>query len=722
MNAVNHSRNRRPLARAASAAALLTAGLLALPLAVPAAAAAPASDNQPPSRPEASDLTMQPGGECRADPDAPYVDDTPRLRAVLRDPDSSQTDTVKVKGQFEVVWRERGEPSERISYTTAEKGSGSTFEYQLPSEPPTGTLIRWRVRASDGEAWGPWSTGGGQSWCQFRYDDVAPDDPVVSSGDYPDDGAWHDGVGVYGTFAFDSPSDDVVTYRYGVNNTPSPANELDPERPGGPVTLEWKPTDSGPQRVTVRAVDRAGNVSGTVTHHFNVSSGRDPVARWKLDESAGASGAADSAGDHPATAGSGVSFGGQGPLGEDDGAVALDGSEQGYLATDKAVVNTASSYSVAAWVRLDSGAAGATVLSHSGQEQSAFRLGYSAENDRWMFSHAPDDYPDWCPDWLDICPQSESVQSAQVPQADVWTHLVGIYDAVTEQLVLYVNGERVGATGDVDAWDATGTLQIGRALIDGDYTNAWPGDVADVRVFDRIVVPDEIAELSDRPAIRVGHWKLESATGGTTPDSDGAHDLILHGDAHIFESSTPLEPALVGNGHATLDGDGDYLASDGPVATTDRSFTVAATVRPGQLPDRSMAVLSQAGSSRSGFVLRYSGSEGLWQVEMPRQDSTGAEATTLTHAGVLPATGIGGQHLAVVYAAQHSELRLYVDGTLAGTTTAHTSTWNAQGDFQVGRALTGGTWSEYFAGAIDDVRVYEGVLETTKIQQLSLAS
>ncbi|WP_369167439.1 hypothetical protein AB5J49_06270 [Streptomyces sp. R28] len=48
--------------------------------------------------------------------------------------------------------------------------------------------------------------GGAGAVCEFVYDDASPQKPVVTSPDYPED-QLQDGVGVYGTFTMDSPSD-----------------------------------------------------------------------------------------------------------------------------------------------------------------------------------------------------------------------------------------------------------------------------------------------------------------------------------------------------------------------------------------------------------------------------------------------------------------------------------------------------------------------------------
>ncbi len=65
-------------------------------------------------------------------------------------------------------------------------------------------------------------------------------------------------------------------------------------------------------------------------------------------------------------------------------------------------------------------------------------------------------------------------------------------------------------------------------------------------------------------------------------------------------------------------------------------------------------------------------------------------------------------HLAGVYDQAAAEIRLYVNGALAGRTAA-TSTWNSAGPFQVGRGKKAGAVFAPFAGVVEDVHVWTGV-------------
>ncbi|NED50630.1 LamG domain-containing protein, partial [Micromonospora aurantiaca] len=81
-------------------------------------------------------------------------------------------------------------------------------------------------------------------------------------------------------------------------------------------------------------------------------------------------------------------------------------------------------------------------------------------------------------------------------ELDTWTHLVGVYDDTTKKLQIYVNGDAGTPSPQVPvAWNATGGFQIGRSLWWGEPADHWPGQVDDVRVYDRILSNSEISGL-----------------------------------------------------------------------------------------------------------------------------------------------------------------------------------------------------------------------------------
>lgn len=232
--------------------------------------------NRAPDQPALAGLTSSPGGVCAVGDARPYVSSPPTVYMILTDPDSSSPVVQQVYGEVSLTWEQPlGTPNTR-TFQTGWKSGGSPFQIALTADIPEDTVMSWRVRASDGIEWGPWSVS-----CEFVYDHTRPVAPDIDSPEYLPldatestsacmDGDWRGGVGIPGTFIFDSPSDDVVSYRYGFNNNPSPNTVVSPEILGGPASVVWTPIWEGPNLITVEAVDRAGLPSSVASCTFFV--------------------------------------------------------------------------------------------------------------------------------------------------------------------------------------------------------------------------------------------------------------------------------------------------------------------------------------------------------------------------------------------------------------------------------------------------------------------
>ncbi|MBD5785658.1 glycoside hydrolase family 2 [Cellulosimicrobium terreum] len=214
--------------------------------------------------------------------------------------------------------------------------------------------------------------------------------------------------------------------------------------------------------------------------------GLEGVGRWSFDEGTGTT-AADGVGDHAAS-GTGEWVTGHGDTGS---AIHLDGVDDSFE-TEGPVLDTTGSYTVSAWAQFDKKPGNwATIL---GQDSvtgaSAFYLQYGG-NGQFAFSY------------LD-----EPRATFQVdPVLGDWYHVVGVRDAEAQTLTLFVNGEQVGQSDVCGGVSASGPLTIGRGQWSGDPVDFWPGTIDDVRVFDRALSGDEVADVyagdDEEPALDV---------------------------------------------------------------------------------------------------------------------------------------------------------------------------------------------------------------------------
>lgn len=682
--------------------------------------------NNPPKQVSSSLMSSNPGGKCTWGTARPYTDELPELRAEARDPDHNATTTDQVKVEFKVDWTDKDGVARSHSWTTGYKSpnQGTVFKVQL-SQRPAGTpqfqqnsVIYWSARAYDGDAWGPWSHEGDSQRCEFIWDATRPGAPTVSSAQYPNDEVWHHGVGTAGTFSFapnPDDGDDTVEYRYAFDGESQ--KTLPAAADGTPASVTWTPTKSGRRWVTVYAYDAANNVSVPAHYEFKVTDGKPAVGQWNLADEAGGEIAHDESGAHAATPGTGVTFGVEGPGGRADSAARLDGSKGAYLDAGDAVVDTDSGFTVSAWARPTSLTGSMAVISQDGTGEAGFTLGYDAAAGTWVFSVPINDVESFG-DW--------KATAGVTVVKDQWVLLTGVYDPHATggpELKIYVNNQLKGTAKRTVDWPALGALQIGRAVSKSGYRDNFVGDLAEVRAFDRVLPAAQVGELMTVKPQRKGYWPLDALTDGSAANvQQSGQPLSVSGNATVYRPADPLfdEPALAGEGHLVLDGDGDWAATATPPVTGNSSFTITARAQLTTLDStRSQTVFSLPGAQADRAVVRYQAATGQWELAVSKQDTAGAEVTAFTDDQELPTADAPGQHLALVYDAFANELRLYVEGQLAATAHGTDDTlWAATGGLQVGRSLRGGG-SEYFAGALDEVRVYAGAVDPRGIRQMA---
>ncbi|GLZ00689.1 LamG-like jellyroll fold domain-containing protein [Actinoplanes sp. NBRC 103695] len=443
---------------------------------------------------------------------------------------------------------------------------------------------------------------------------------------------------------------------------------------------------------------------------------------WRLDEPSGGT-AGDAVGTRGATLVSGASF----AAGRTGNALSLDGSA-GAARTNGVDVSTAGSFTVSAWVWLPDEEAkscpfSSTVTScrldavtQDGAATSKFRLGHYIDDGQkpwgaWIFEMPESDAPD--------APVTKAAVSVEDSQVNAWVHLTGTYDAAGKVLHLYVDGGAVDDGTLLNAWPATGGLQIGRGRSGSTPVNHWRGKIDDVRLYNGVLTADRVEELvgsygaengtATLPIEDAGRWRLDEGGGTTAGDtSPNRRPLTLKGGAGW------------GNGRdgtaASFDGTKGYAETAGRAVDTSRDFTVSAWAvlnQGGGSANR--VVLSQDGDTTSGFTVQYNPGTNTWAATVAGTDA--ADPATTTVVATEPAAPGFWTHLTLVHRAQTQQLRLYVNGVLKGAQ-AGAPVFNAGGSFAVGRAKVGGAAANFWPGVVDDVRAYGRALTDGEVAKV----
>ncbi|WP_157621481.1 LamG-like jellyroll fold domain-containing protein [Saccharothrix sp. NRRL B-16348] len=659
---------------------------------------------------------------------------------------------------------------------TGGQPSGGMHQVTVPPEwMGGGGVISWRVQAWDGDGGdalsSPWTgpLGAPDDYCRFTRDTVSPDAPGVQSvnGVYPPYNSPDvptGGVGVTGRFKFTPGAAtglggtvDVVRYLWSVgvdDYRNSVAAKSD-----GTAEVSFTPLAQGDFPLYVKSVDRAGNQSSRLVpqpdqaqdytkYLFRVPEGSAPVAHWTFEN--GGEDVSES-GAHPlAFQGMVTTEGAQGHVGQ---GLQLGRSVQDVAVATGPVVDPTRSLSLSAWVWYDPSATG---------DNTAVPL---AIDDTYasplMLAHRKDDKPAamWslgvsCNPTTPPC--LRVVWSDAPAQKGVWTHLALTVDDANDTACFYVNGVKQSSclTGVVPPASADDIL-VGRGRWEAALRNPWYGRVDDVRVYNRLLVPSEVAALANVPVERARYALAEDA-GVVADDSVGANDGTLYGGGvswvpdgpgAVFDgrftyaadqwagSGTDLKarwaldndmvdssganaaalrywgstgesparfvPGRIGPGVA-LDGVAERIFTGGTRVDTTRSYSVAAWVRIDHT-NQGAAVMAQDGTRVSGYSLTYSKADNRWVFTVPHGDQDNA-AVARAVSSALPVVDRW-THLVGSYDAAAGKIRLFVNGTLESET-SFTTPWSANGTFTVGRSLWNGAQGDFFPGVVDELRVY----------------
>jgi hypothetical protein len=372
-------------------------------------------------------------------------------------------------------------------------------------------------------------------------------------------------------------------------------------------------------------------------------------------------------------------------------AVLFDGAS-GYADTLGPVVDTAQSFSVAAWVNLTKAdTVNRTMIAQDGVNTSAFQLQYNGSYGKWAV----------------VVPTTDEVNpggnvtillSTQPASIYEYSHLAMVYDASLRQLKLYVNGELSGARVGVTLWGSTGQFSTGRGRWNGGNAGYFAGAIDDVRAYGSALSDGQVRKVyDDAPPRDGGTWRFDDGT---------AKDYSFRNNGGTLTGGTSLVPGVSGKalkvngttGHMVVPGFGSTLLMSG-------SFTVSTWAKL-SARDHVATVVAQDGGRMSGFALQYRPEKDRWVFGAAQQDRD-SSPTDYTASRQPPELNQW-TYLTGVYDYSGRQLRLYVDGQLASTRNGVTL-WRATGALSVGRGKYNGAAAEFFPGAIDDVHTSLGV-------------
>ncbi|MFJ5268379.1 LamG-like jellyroll fold domain-containing protein [Streptomyces sp. NPDC088358] len=321
--------------------------------------------------------------------------------------------------------------------------------------------------------------------------------------------------------------------------------------PDDQVASENDHDATGYDRTTTSTYDAMGNVLSETL--YGDASGH-PAGWWKLDQDSGTHITDSSGTGNTGTAGAGVTW--------SDSAAKFAGTTSGagnVVDTTGPVLDTTASYTVSAWVNLADTSTYRTFVAQGGTNRASFYLQYSKQDNAYRFHAANADA---------ASPTAfYDATATAAPTLNTWTHLVGVFDAATGAMKLYVNGAQAGSGTNTTPWTGTGPLSIGGTeRADGTTSDVVAGSVGDVQVYQRALSAADVTSLYGK-----------GRTGGTVGSSTEQTTKYTYDKRGLPTSTTDAEHNTTTYAY---DEAGNLAVSTAPAVQSEPDGTTAATVHP----------------------------------------------------------------------------------------------------------------------------------------------
>ncbi|SFE65977.1 Concanavalin A-like lectin/glucanases superfamily protein [Actinopolyspora alba] len=204
----------------------------------------------------------------------------------------------------------------------------------------------------------------------------------------------------------------------------------------------------------------------------------------------------------------------------------------------------------------------------------------------------------------------------------------------------------------------------------------------------------------DGPA---SHWRL---------DGDTTDEVQLGGRDGTTHAGVSWQPGALGKA-VKLGGSADHLTAPNALPTN-TSFAISAWLKPAAIDDTVHTAVSQDGEVVSGFRLQVT-ADGNWRFRMAGSDVAGGGSEQASAVSDSTVATRQWTHVVGVHDETANELKLYVNGSLVSTR-PYNGDVDTDGELAIGRAENDGVESQYWEGAIDEVRVYDRVLTDAEIR------
>jgi hypothetical protein len=286
----------------------------------------------------------------------------------------------------------------------------------------------------------------------------------------------------------------------------------------------------------------------------------------------------------------------------------------------------------------------------------------------------------------------------------MWHHLVGTFD--NSMVTIYVDGMKY-STAATGAIHTSANFEIGRDNIKLWEQGRWfEGAIDEVRIYDRALSDLEVRVLYAKEAVSIGllaHYKLDE-TSGPVKDQTGVFDGVNQG-------ATPSVQGVNGTAYA-FDGVNnviDTLPQSNIPSVISVSMWVYPTKESGGM--QIWGSVDNASGGKNGFVANYSSDAEAVIFAYVSGNIDRGEVVTPNY--TVP---LNKWSFLTFTVDNSSNVKIYVNSVLQGNGSFSASTTSHDRALMIGKSILSQDLA--FKGKIDDMRIYNRVLEDIEIQFL----
>ncbi|MEO5916349.1 MAG: LamG-like jellyroll fold domain-containing protein [Luteolibacter sp.] len=278
-----------------------------------------------------------------------------------------------------------------------------------------------------------------------------------------------------------------------------------------------------------------------------------------------------------------------------------------------------------------------------------------------------------------------------------WHHVVATRDNATGALKIYIDGVlNASGTGATGARSAPNSIHIGSV---GGTVGFYNGSLDEVRIYNMVLGQAEISKLANVGSTLVGNYQFEN----NIQDISGQ-----------VNNGNPVGAAFVPGKDSTsavqFDGVGTYAQIPASVvADFSISYWVKTTATGGT---------GQWYAGKSMVDADVPGVANDWGIALVGNKAAfgmGDGGAGLTIQSTTPINNGAWQHVVVTRVNSSGAMKIYINGILEASGTGSTALRDAPHGIRLGSTLYGGS---YFAGTIDDLRIYNYALSGAQISGL----